>query len=281
MRDIIKLSLILAIVGIISASLLTAVYNVTEPIILDRREADYRAALENFFPGFDHFDTVNFDKGQLDIIYDDKDELIGLMATVAALGYDGDINFNLAFDKEGLIIGVRIISHTETPGIGDVIERDSFKEQFIGKNHEDPLTSGEDVDIISGATVSTVAMINSIRETTGVVAEKFFGVEAVETDISKVPDGTYQGSAQGFISEIVVEVEILGGKIVSIEILEQEETATYFVETYPLIPERIIEEQSLDIDTQTGATASAEGILNAVVNALSGPHNNGGGGEEN
>lgn len=268
MRDIIKLSLILAIVGIISASLLTAVYNVTEPIILERREADYRAALENFFPGFDHFDTVELDKGQFDLIYDDKEELMGLMATVAALGYDGDINFNLAFDNEGLIMGVRIISHTETPGIGDVIERDSFKEQFIGKSHEDPLTSGEDVDIISGATVSTVAMINAIRETTGVVAEKFFGVETVEADISSVADGTYQGSGQGFIGQIVVEVEVLSGEIVSIEVLEQEETVTYFVESYPLIPERIIEAQSLDIDTQTGATVSAAGIVNAVENAL-------------
>ena len=268
MRNIIKLSLTLAFVGIISASLLTAAHNVTDPIIQERREADYRAALEDFFPGFDHFETEELEEGQFDLLYDDDGDLMGIMATVAALGYDGDINYNLALDSEGEIVGVRIISHTETPGIGDVIERDSFQEQFEGKSHEDPIAAGDDVDAVSGSTVSTAAMINSIRQTTEVVAENFLGVEGVEIDIAEVPDGTYEGSAQGFAGPIVVEVEVSGGEIVSIEVLEQEETATYFVESYPLIPEQIIEEQSLDVDTQTGATASAEGIVNAVKSAL-------------
>lgn len=268
MRDIIKLSLTLAFVGIISASLLTAAHNVTDPIIQERREADYRAALEEFFPGFDHFETEELEEGQFDLIYDQDGELMGIMATAIAMGYDGEITFNLAVDETGEIIGVRVVAHTETPGIGDVIERDSFKEQFIGKSHEDPITASDDVDTVSGSTVSTAAMINSIRQTTQVAAESFLGVEAVEVDIAEVPDGTYEGSAQGFMGPIVVEVEVSGGEIVSIEVLEQEETATYFVESYPLIPEQIIEEQSLDVDTQTGATASANAIVNAVENAL-------------
>ena len=48
----------------------------------------------------------------------------------------------------------------------------------------------------------------------------------------------------------------------------QSETPTYFAESYPLIPERIMAEQSLDIDTKTGATMSAEGIVAAVRDAL-------------
>jgi len=267
-RNIIKLSLTLALVGIISAALLTAMHNVTDPIIVERREADYREALESFFPGFEEFESDELDEGQFDLIYDQDGELMGIMATVIAMGYDGEIRFNLAVDETGEIIGVRVVAHTETPGIGDVIERDSFKEQFIGKSHEDPITASEDVDIISGSTVSTVAMINSIRQTTEVIAQNYLGVEVVEVDLAEVPDGTYQGTAQGFIGPIVVEVEMAGGEIVNIEVLEQEETATYFVEAYPLIPERIIEEQSLDVDTQTGATASAEAIVNAVENAL-------------
>lgn len=281
MRDIIKLSLTLAMVGIISASLLTVAHNVTDPIITERRAADYRAALDDFFPGFDHFETEELEEGQFDLIYDGGGDLMGIMATAAALGYDGDINYNLAFNSAGEIVGIRIISHTETPGIGDVIERDSFKEQFEGKSYEDPITAGDDVDIISGATVSAAAMINSIRQTTRVVAENFLGVEAVEIDITQVPDGTYEGSAEGFGGPILLEVEVSGGEIVSIGVLEHEETATYFVESYPLIPERIIEEQSFDVDTQTGATVSAQGIINAVLDALSGALNNGGGGEGN
>lgn len=270
MRDIVRLAITLAVVAILSASLLTGMHNLTAPIIAERQEEEYRQALEYYFPGFYSFESEEIDGYFFDLIHDEDGELIGIMATVSAVGYDGDINYNLAFDGTGEIIGVRIISHTETPGIGDVIERESFKEQFIGKSYEDPITAGEDVDIISGATVSTVAMINSIRQTTGFTAEQYFGVEVVEIDITAVPDGTYRGTAQGFMGPIVVEVEVSGGAIVDIEVLEQEETATYFIESYPLIPERIIEEQSLDVDTKTGATASAEGIVEAVINALAG-----------
>ncbi len=280
MRDIIRLSLTLAIIGIVSAVLLTAVHTVTDPIITERREREYRQALDSFFPGFDTFETKSLDEGQFDLIYDDSGDFKGIMATVDAMGYDGEITYNLAVDSEGEIIGLRIVAHTETPGIGDVIERDSFQEQFLGKSFEDPITAGEDVDIISGSTVSTAAMINSIRHTTMVIAENYLGIEAVEVNISEVPDGVYRGSAQGLMGPILVEVEVSGGEIVDIEVLEQEETPTYFIESYPLIPERIIEEQSLDIDTQTGATASAEGIVNAVINALSEAIDSSGGGEE-
>ncbi len=281
MREILRLSLILTLVGIISAALLAAAYNVTEPIIIERREVDYRQTLENFFPGFDSFETEQLDEGQFDLIYDDTDDLMGIMATVAALGYDGDILYNLAIDDSGEIIGINIVSHTETPGIGDVIERDNFQEQFEGKGYEDPITAGDDVEIITGATVSTAAMINSIRQTADFLAQSFLGIEVEEISFAEVPDGTYQGSAQGFIGPIVVEVEVSGGEVIDIEVLEHEETATYFVESYPLVPERIIEQQSLDIDTQTGATGSAEGIVNAVLNALSDALDNGGGGDEN
>lgn len=268
MRDIIRLSLTLAIVGIVSAAILTAFYNLTDPIITARQEEDYRKALEQFFPGFDTFDTEALDEGDFDLIYDDDGDLMGIMATAIAMGYDGEILFNLAVSDEGEIIGVRVVSHTETPGIGDVIERDSFKEQFLGKSFEDPITAGQDVDIITGSTVSSAAMINAIRQTVNVVAMNFLGVEAVELDISSVPDGVYQGSAQGFMGPIEVEVELSGGEIISIEVLDHEETPTYFIESYPLIPERIIEQQSLEVDTSTGATASAQGIVQAVQNAL-------------
>lgn len=268
MRNILKLSLTLAAVGILSAVLLTGVYNVTAPIIAERQEAEYRQALENYFPGFARYESERIDDDYFDLIYDDSDNLMGIMATIEQQGYDGTITYNLALDGSGEIIGVRVVSHTETPGIGDVITTDGFNNQFIGKSYEDPIVAGDDVDVISGATISTAAMINSIRRVVAVVAVNFLGVETDVVDITAIPDGTYRGTAPGFIGPITVDVEIVGGEIVGIDVVEQEETATYFVESYPLIPDRIIEEQSLEIDTQTGATSSANGIVEAVTNAL-------------
>lgn len=279
MRDILRLSITLALVGILSASLLTYINGVTAPIIAERQEAEYRQALELFFPDFDSFESEQHDGDYFDLIYDSSGNLIGIMSTIQQQGYDGYITYNLAVDGEGVILGLLIISHSETPGIGDIITTDSFKEQFIGKSYEDPITAGEDVDIVSGATVSTSAMISSVRRVAGVIAEKYLGQEKDTIDIAAIPDGIYQGSAPGLAGPLTVEVEVAGGVIVSIEVLEHSETPTYFIESYPLIPERIIAEQQLDVDTETGATLSAGSIVDAVRAALSGALEEEGGGE--
>ena len=142
-----------------------------------------------------------------DLVYDNSDRLIGVMATAEQQGYEGTILYNLALDAGSNIVGLRVVSHSETPGVGDVITTDDFQKQFIGKGYEDPLTAGEDVDTVSGATISSSAMINSIRRVVGVAAENFLGYEALVIEISEVPDGVYQGSAPGLAGPITVEVE--------------------------------------------------------------------------
>ena len=92
--------------------------------------------------------------------------------------------------------------------------------------------------------------------------------EPAEVDISAVPDGTYQGSAEGFKSTIVVEVVVEDGVIVAVEVLEHDETVEYFEDADPAVPDMIVGEQSLDVDTESGATASADGIVEAVRAAL-------------
>ncbi len=268
MREIIKLSVTLAVVATISALLLTGVYMLTDPVIQERQEREYCDALEQCFPGFAEFVSEEIYDSRYDIVYDSSGDIMGVMATIKQQGYDGYITYNLAIDSNTEILAINIVSHSETPGLGDVITTDAFKDQFIGKDFHDPLETGVDVDVVSGATVSTSSMIKSIRNTLNEVGEKYMGQEKKAFDVSKVPDGTYQGSVEGTYGIMIVEVEVASGVIQNIEILEQNETVSYFVEAYPLIPAKIIDEQKLDIDVITGATLSSERIINAVRNAL-------------
>ncbi|MEW5783889.1 MAG: FMN-binding protein [Bacillota bacterium] len=268
MRNILRLSLTLAIVGIVSAALLTGVYNWTEPIIAEREAAEYLQAVQEFFPTVADTRQETIENNLFDLIYDSSNNLLGVMAVIQQQGYDGIITYNLAMDSSGKIIGLRIISHSDTPGIGDVITTPGFQSQFIGKTYEDPIEKGVDVDSVSGATVSTSAMINSVRQMAGVIAFTFLSFEEEIFDITAVPDGTYEGIGRGLMDEIAVAVTVEGGQITAIKVLRQNETPNYYVESYPLIPERIIAEQSLEIDIKTGATGSAEGIVNAVRDAL-------------
>lgn len=81
-------------------------------------------------------------------------------------------------------------------------------------------------------------------------------------------DGTYQGTATGFGGDITVEVTIADGKIADVEILSAEkEDSAYLTMAKDIIPE-ILEAQSADVDTISGATFSSTGIKNATAQAI-------------
>ena len=81
-------------------------------------------------------------------------------------------------------------------------------------------------------------------------------------------DGTYQGEADGFGGMITVEVKIEKGKITGIDVVSAEkEDGAYLSMAKDIIPE-IIEAQSAEVDTISGATFSSTGIKNASQEAL-------------
>ena len=83
----------------------------------------------------------------------------------------------------------------------------------------------------------------------------------------KLKDGKYQGNGTGFKGNVKAEVVVSGGKISSINILENIDDSPYFDKAKTLIPS-IISKQSLRVDSISGATYSSNGIKSAVRDAL-------------
>ena len=81
-------------------------------------------------------------------------------------------------------------------------------------------------------------------------------------------DGIWKGTAQGFGGDIQVEVTVEGGSITDISIVSAEkEDGAYLSMAEDIIP-KIIDAQSAEVDTISGATFSSTGIKNAVTQAL-------------
>ena len=271
MRDLTRLVLTLVAVTVAAAILLGGVDLITAPAIAARQEEDYRNALEEYFPDLADYKTEECGEDSFDLVYDGGGELLGVMASGFAQGYDDVISYNLALDCEGVILGIRIVEHSETQGVGDVIEKPEFQDQFMGKSCRDPLRIGDDVDTVSGATISTEAMIESLRRLLAAVAESVLNLEKSEpVDITAVPDGTYRGSGKGYAGKIEAAVTVKGGKITAIEIGKHKDKITYLAVAVELVRPQIIDGQTLEIeiDTETGATESAAGIISAVKSAL-------------
>ena len=87
-------------------------------------------------------------------------------------------------------------------------------------------------------------------------------------------DGVYKGTGTGYAGNITVSVQIKDKQIVAIDILSTSDDAAFFNRAKAVI-DRIIEGQTLDVDTVSGATFSSNGIISAVKNALTGEKDSG------
>lgn len=84
---------------------------------------------------------------------------------------------------------------------------------------------------------------------------------------SELVNGSFEGTAGGMQGPITVSITVKDSKITDIEFKENKETPNVSVVAFERIPKQIIENQSLSVDTVTGATLSSFGIINAVADA--------------
>lgn len=80
-------------------------------------------------------------------------------------------------------------------------------------------------------------------------------------------DGVYTGEGEGYVGAIKVEVTIAEGLISNIEVTEESEDRPYFIDSLEILDD-MIDEQTYDVDTMTGATVTSKGLKRAVKEAL-------------
>lgn len=143
-------------------------------------------------------------------------------------------------------------------------------------------TQSLEVDTVSGATYSSKGIINAVKNAlTGKEDTSQAGnsqsasgtisysptVETI-TEASAYKDGIYYGTGTGFGGAIKVEVKISSGKISSVRIIQHSDGSSYIASASAVI-DRIIANQTTNVDTVSGATYSSAGIIQAVRSALS------------
>lgn len=91
-------------------------------------------------------------------------KLYGYCISVVSQGYGGEISMMVGIDSTGDVVGVKIISMSETAGVGSKTKNDSFLDQY--KGGKGPFTVGDNVDGISGATISSKAVTAGVNSAT-------------------------------------------------------------------------------------------------------------------
>ena len=103
---------------------------------------------------------------------DESGETVGYVFTTSAKGYGGAVGVMVGLDADGVITGIEILSHSETPGLGANATSDSFKSQFAGKSGELTVdknnNDGQNIKAITAATITSKAVTSAVN---AVIAE--------------------------------------------------------------------------------------------------------------
>lgn len=127
----------------------------------------------------------------------------------------------------------------------------------------DANTSSSDTADSAGSTGSDQAVSGADSETSSNVSSET-GSQA-QTGFT---DGTYTGSGQGLRGEVSVQVTVSGGQITDIEVLSYQDDDEFFSRAKSGVISEVLSQQSVQVDTVSGATYSSNGILSAVADAL-------------
>ncbi len=167
--DALKCILVLGGICLFIAVAMAAINTVTAPKIEEANRAAVQAALQTVLPEAEGFEEIEGTYGaSVTALYRDSAGQ-GYVTLLSAKGYDSSKPMQLAvgFDADGTITKCHVIAVSgETTGIGTKVTGEDFLSSFAGKD-----ASLAGVDSISGATISSSAFTEAVRE----------GAEAVNT----------------------------------------------------------------------------------------------------
>lgn len=167
MRDFIRMISVLFIACGLAAGSLAVVNAVTKEPIAAREKQQRDAALREVSADADEFIAVTPDRAWEALR---KGQKVGYIFLTQVQGYSGPITLMFGTDSNGAVTGLRVLSHTETPGLGAKIATAQFRDQFRNKRPEQLILKKDDpargqIDAVTGATISSRAVIKTMCST--------------------------------------------------------------------------------------------------------------------
>lgn len=181
---ILKMLVVLTAIGLISGGSLAGVYKAASPLIEKNRIEELKKAIFEVLPEAKSYKELE-NNGLL--VYqglDDDNKPVGIAFEAEGSGFQAKIKMMVGIDNEfDKLKGMKVLYQIETPGLGNKIEFDSFRDQFKGlsvhpeigyvKNRKPDKPN--DIQAITAATISSVAVVKIINKEIKRVSKAFKG----------------------------------------------------------------------------------------------------------
>lgn len=171
---IFKLGVRLFIVAGLAGAILGAAHAVTEKPIAEQQKKANAEAMKLILPEATDFSKLEISpKGDVLEVNEGKagGETKGYAIKVAPKGYSGAVTVMIGVSKEGKVSGLKILSHSETPGLGANATDPAFYGQYNNKPTDKllevvkrPVASSNEIQAITGATITSKAVTKGVNE---------------------------------------------------------------------------------------------------------------------
>jgi electron transport complex protein RnfG len=185
-RSIIRATVLLALVALVSTLLVALTFEATRDEIAASEQAALRVQLAAVLPASAYDNAITEDTTTVlepavfgtcepAVVYRARKNGIptgAVMTVIAPDGYSGPIKLLVGVYADGTVAGVRVVSHKETPGLGDAIEaeKSSWIYSFDGTSLDDPpldqwavQKDGGAFDSFTGATITPRAVVAAVK----------------------------------------------------------------------------------------------------------------------
>jgi len=183
-----RLVLTLAIAGLVSGMAIIGIYESTLPTITANKARELREAVFKVLPGVSQMQALVYRDGELVVVqkpdkdepvvyggYDEQSEFVGYAMPAAGPGFQDTIAILYGYKPgEKIVVGMEVLESRETPGLGDKIYKDAeFVGGFSALSVEPEIfavkkgtkSQPNEIDAITGATISSKAVVRIINET--------------------------------------------------------------------------------------------------------------------
>jgi len=181
MNETVKLGIILLVISAVAAGLLGLSNAVTSERIAQADKIANDQAKQELLSEAASFVTLDdsklneiagADSNILEISegYDASSNLVGYTVKATTSGYGGQIQFMIGISTEGHITGFKVLSHSESPGLGANSEKSYFTDSFKGKSASGNLTSAKEpkaeneIQALTSATITTNAIVDGVNK---------------------------------------------------------------------------------------------------------------------
>ncbi len=183
MREVLRLGFILFAICAVSAGALAFVNNLTASRIAEQAALRLEKALASVVPGAEEFadeteKLASFltagegGEGEypaIDKVYVGRagGELVGVAFACTPSGYGGPIEAVVGVSRDGVVTGLTVVKHTETPGLGANVSTPAFQQRFVGARAGVPVKitkDGGEIQAITGATISSRAVASAVDQ---------------------------------------------------------------------------------------------------------------------